>query len=103
MIYRDQESNDESDIMPRWGERGTNLVVFRGYGGVVNDYDDRKGRLGATCRTSSQPPLQVTIARVNDRRVLQACSSREDVRRTARLETERDEMSRDQTRRDETR
>lgn len=46
MIYREQDSTDESDITPRYGHevRVDNLAVFRD-DGVVNDYDGRRGRL----------------------------------------------------------
>lgn len=44
VIYREQESSDEFDIMPRRSRvRVDNLAVFRSSEGVVNDYDDRRG------------------------------------------------------------
>lgn len=42
VIYREQESSDESDIMPRHGGGSVgvdNFTTFRGDQGVVNDYD----------------------------------------------------------------
>lgn len=74
-----------------------NFTAFRGDRGVVNDYDRVGSPRSEATRRTSHPPLQVTIARVNDRRELQACSP--ETGGPVDRDTESDEMRRDETRR----